>query len=207
MPCKLPGTVEHGRSTSQVRLRLRGAARTQAKPTAQHVEVEVGRKPLRSNWGYESGRQCTHGMVILSEPRLKATVHWAGKATLDRQHLVYGVPISQLSNRLPGDVDVIGLGSSSASLAWETFPWKTQKIFLRRLRDSIAMSLWVSFAPAFFFLNLLNTVNHLIYQIIFVVVIRKPADKFLAILTNALMVLWHTVCLVTSLLIALHSYP
>ena len=34
--------MEHGRSTSQVRGQLRGAARTQANPTAQHAEVEVG---------------------------------------------------------------------------------------------------------------------------------------------------------------------
>ena len=84
----LSGTMEHGMSTSHVRLQLRRAARTQAKPTAQHVEVEVGRRPLRSNRGYESERQCTHGIVVLSEPRLKETVHWAGKAMLDRQHLL-----------------------------------------------------------------------------------------------------------------------
>ena len=66
----LSGTMEHGMSTSHVRLQLRRAARTQAKPTAQHVEVEVGRRPLRSNRGYESEGQCTHGIVNVGWTKL-----------------------------------------------------------------------------------------------------------------------------------------
>lgn len=129
----------------------------------------------RSNRGYQSERQCPHGRVVLSEPRLKATVHWAGKAMLDRQHLLQGVLISQLPNKLPADVDVVGLGSNSEN------HW-LGKLFYEKHRRYISVDSEITqlclcgFPLPLLFKNLLNTVNHLIYQIIFVVIIRKPAD-------------------------------
>lgn len=76
MPCKLPGTMEYGGSIGGCAFPLsgeaatRGSARTQAKPTMQQVDVEVGRKLLRSNHVCESEKQYTKGMVVLKRPRL-----------------------------------------------------------------------------------------------------------------------------------------
>ena len=67
---------------------MRGATRTQAKPTAQQVEVEVGGRPLRSNQVRESEKQWTKGMVVPSGPRLQVAILWARKTMLNRQDLL-----------------------------------------------------------------------------------------------------------------------
>lgn len=80
------------------------------------------------------------------------------------------------------------------------FSLKNTKTVLSRLRDNLAVSPWVSLAPAFSFFNLMNMVNHRTFQILFVVVARKLTDKLLTILTDAL-TLWWTSGLVISLMI------
>ena len=93
-PGALQGTVGCGRSISGLVFPLSddaaadGAARTQAKPTAQQLEVEGGRKLFRFTLTCEPEKQWTKEMGVLPAPGQKAAIHWARKTRLEGQHLL-----------------------------------------------------------------------------------------------------------------------